>query len=410
LNIFTAKEGKMMKRGLLITTVGMCLILMLAMLSFVPAYAKPAAPKTIKIGILISFTGPDGMVGKPAKDGYDLAVEKINKGGGVYVKEYGKKIPLELVIMDMETDPEKAVARAEALNQQGVSIVCGTTLMSATSDIFEKNKLPAITSLVTTVGVFQRGFKYFFGISKLNDGIVDALYAVFATIPKGQRPTKWAIWQEQTDWIAELFDLARQKAPAQGITFVSDSKYPMLAKDMSPFILAAKKAGAEVVFSAPVPPDAITMLKQMKELDYHPKAIIMIRASDDPAWVKMTGPMGDYVIGAPDWHPALKYPGVKELNAAYKAKFGTETHIVVGNAYASIQIAAAAIEKAGTLDRTKIRDAIAETDMMTVYGPVKFNHGRRVYAPPVVIQWQKGIMEMVWPDNMKTKPLLYPMP
>src|SRR4030042_771134 len=186
----------MMKRRLLITTVGMCLILMLAMLAFVPAYAKPAAPKTIKIGIMVSFTGPDAMIGKPAKDGYEMAVEKINKDGGVYVKEYGKKIPLELLIMDMETNPEKAVARAEALNQQNASVVCGTTLMSATSDIFEKNKLPAITSLVTNVGLWERGFKYWFGLSKLNDGVVDAIFAAFTSIPKDQRPTKWTIWEE----------------------------------------------------------------------------------------------------------------------------------------------------------------------------------------------------------------------
>ena len=384
-----------------------CLILMLA---FVPAYAQPAAPNTIKIGILVSFTGPDAMIGKPAKDGYEMAVEKINKDGGVYVKEYGKKIPLELLILDMETNPEKAVARAEALNQQNASVVCGTTLMSATSDIFEKNKLSAITSLVTTVGLFERGFKYYFGISKMNDGVIDAIFGAFANIPKDQRPTKWAIWQEQTDWIVELFDLARQKAPAHGFTFVSDNKYPMIAQDMSPLILAAKKAGAEVIFSAPVPPDAITMLKQMKELDYNPKAIVMVRGCDDPAWVKMTGPMGDHVVGAPDWHPALNYPGVKELNAVYKAKFGMDTHIVVGNAYASIQITAAAVEKAGTLDRTKIRDAIAGMDMMTVYGPIKFNKGRRVYAPLVATQWQKGIMEMIWPDDMKSKAMIYPIP
>jgi branched-chain amino acid transport system substrate-binding protein len=397
----------MMRKGLTIISVSVCLIFML---SFVPPHIQAAVPKTIKIGILVSFTGPDAMIGKPAKDGYEMAVEKVNKDGGVYVKEYGKKIPLELLILDMETNPEKAVARAEALNQQDASVVCGTTLMSATSDIFEKNKLPAITSLVTTVGLFERGFKYYFGISKLNDGVIDAIFAAFANIPKSQRPTKWAIWQEQTDWIVELFDLARQKAPAHGFTFVSDNKYPMIAQDMSPLILAAKKADAEVIFSAPVPPDAITMLKQMKELDYNPKAIVMIRGSDDPAWVKMTGPMGDYVVGCPDWHPALDYPGVKELNAEYKAKFGTETHIVVGNAYASIQIAAAAIEKAGTLDRTKIRDAIAGIDMMTVYGPIKFNKGRRVYAPLVATQWQKGIMEMIWPDDMKSKAMIYPIP
>jgi len=56
----------------------------------------------------------------------------------------------------METNPEKAIARAEAFNQQGASIVCGTTMMSGSSDVFEKNKLPAITSLVTMLG-FGKG-------------------------------------------------------------------------------------------------------------------------------------------------------------------------------------------------------------------------------------------------------------
>ena len=389
-------------------TLCICLMLLWAV---VPAYAQPAAPKTIKIGIMISLTGPDAAIGKPARDGYEMAAAKFNKDGGVYVKEYGKKIPLEISVLDMETNPEKAIARAEAFNQQNASIVCGTTMMSGSSDVFEKNKLPAITSLVTNVGLWERGFKYYFGLSKLNDGTVDAILGAFGKIPKDQRPTKWAMWQEQTDWIAEMFNLAKEKAPAAGITFVSHHNYQVLTPDMSKLILEAKKAGAEVVFSGPVPPDCITMLKQMKELDYNPKAIIMIRGSDDPVWVKMTGAMGDYVIGCPDWHPALNYPGVKELNAEYKAKFGTETHIVVGNAYASIQVAAAAIEKAGTLDRTKIRDAIASIDVPTVFGQIKFNEKcRRINAPLVVTQWQKGKMEMVWPDDMKSKAMVYPRP
>jgi len=398
----------MMRKQLIGITLCICLMLLLA---FGPGYAQPAAPKAIKIGIMISLTGPDAAIGKPAKDGYEMAAAKFNKDGGVFVKEYGKKIPLEISILDMETNPEKAIARAEAFNQQGASIVCGTTMMSGSSDVFEKNKLPAITSLVTNVALWERGFKYYFGLSKLNDGIINAVFGAFGKIPKDQRPTKWAMWQEQTDWIAEIFNLAKEKAAAAGITFVSHNNYQVLTPDMSKLILEAKKAGAEVVFSGPVPPDCITMLKQMKELDYNPKAIIMIRGSDDPVWVKMTGAMGDYVIGCPDWHPALNYPGVKELNAEYKAKFGTETHIVVGNAYASIQVAAAAIEKAGTLDRTKVRDAIASIDVPTVFGQIKFNEKcRRINAPLVVTQWQKGKMEMVWPDDMKSKALIYPRP
>jgi len=74
---------------------------------------------------MISMTGPDAAIGRPAKDGYEMAAAKFNKDGGVFVKQYGKKIPLEISILDMETNPEKAIARAEAFNQQGASIVCG---------------------------------------------------------------------------------------------------------------------------------------------------------------------------------------------------------------------------------------------------------------------------------------------
>jgi branched-chain amino acid transport system substrate-binding protein len=175
-------------------------------------------------------------------------------------------------------------------------------------------------------------------------------------------------------------------------------------------ITGAKNGGADVVFAFPTPPDAITMLKQSAQLGYRPKAIIMLRASDDPSWGKL-GPLGDYAIGSPDWHPALNYPGVKELNAAVKAKTGQQTNPTVGPAYATIKVAAAAIEKAGSLDRAAIKDALAATDMNTVVGHVKFDakNGRVGVIRPVV-QWQGGTMELIWPDKQKTKPFVYPIP
>ena len=184
----------------------------------------------------------------------------------------------------------------------------------------------------------------------------------------------------------------------------------MMTPDLSALITGAKNSGADVVFSFPTPPDAITMLKQMAQLGYKPKANIMLRASDDPSWGKL-GAMGDYAIGSPDWHPGLNYPGVKELDAVVKAKTGQPANPSVGPAYASIKVAAAAIEKAGSLDRAAIRDALAAIDMMTVVGHVKFNpKNMRVGVIRPVVQWQNGTMELVWPDKQKTKPFVYPIP
>lgn len=368
------------------------------------------APKTIKIGVMVSLTGPDFQTGGPGRLGCELAVDEINKAGGVMVKAFGKKIPLELVIVDMETNPEKAIARAEALNAQKVPIAIGTTLVGSTAEIWEKNKLPVIASIMTINAVMDRGFKYFFNVGTLNSDVAQAIFDLFDSLPKGTMPTKWAFLKETSDFSTELFVFAKQMAAKRGINVAYEGQYAMMAPDMSPLINGAKASGAEVIFAFNTPPDAITMLKQMAQLGYKPKANIMLRASDDPSWGKL-GPMGDYTIGSPDWHPALNYPGVKELNAAVKAKTGQPTNPTVGPVYASIKVAAAAIEKAGSLDRTAIRDALAKTDMQTVLGHIKFGpKNERINAVRPVVQWQGGNMELVWPDKQKTKPFVYPAP
>lgn len=372
--------------------------------------AAADAPKTIKIGVMISLTGPDFQTGGPAKTGYELAVDEINKAGGVMVKAYGKKIPLELAMLDMETNPEKAIARAEAFNAQGVPVCVGTTLVGASAEIFEKNKLPVVASVMTINAIMERGFKHFFNIGTLNSDVAQAVFDRFASLPKGTMPTKWAFLKETSDFSTELFVFAKQIAAKKGITVVYEGQYAMMTPDLSALITGAKNAGAEVVFSFPTPPDAITMLKQMAQLGYKPKANIMLRASDDPSWGKL-GALGNFAIGSPDWHPALNYPGVKELNAAVKAKTGQPTNPTTGPAYASIKVAAAAIEKAGSLERPAIRDALAKTDMETVLGHVKFGpKNERLGAVRPVIQWQGGNMELVWPEKQKTKPFIYPIP
>jgi len=378
------------------------------------AISQPAfgaeAPKTIKIGVLLSLTGPDFQVGGPAKLGYELALDEINKGGGVMVKAFGKKIPIELVMLDMETNPEKAIARAEALNAQNVPVAVGTTLVGATAEIFEKNKLPVVAAIMTINAIMDRGFKNFFNIGTLNSDVAEAIFDTFGALPTNTMPTKWAFLKEQSDFSTELFVFAKQMAAKRGVTVVYEGEYAMMTPDLSALITGAKNGGADVVFTFSTPPDAITMLKQMAQLGFRPKANIMLRASDDPSWGRL-GALGDYAIGSPDWHSALNYPGVKELNAAVKAKTGQPTNPSVGPAYATIKVAAAAIEKAGSLDRAAIRDALVATDMDTVVGHVKFNaKNARVGVIRPVVQWQNGAMELIWPDKQKTKPFVYPIP
>jgi len=249
-------------------------MMLMAMLTVMSSHAVEV-PKSIIIGALVSMTGPDALTGQPSKHGYQLGADMINAKGGIYVKEYGKKIPLELVFQDMETNPEKAIGRAEALNSRyNATVVVGTTLINATADIFEKNKLPAVTMLVALDSVFERGFKNYFTVGKLNSDSAKGFMAVLDNLPKDKKPAKIALAVEQTEFVTELCSFVKKEAAARGMSIVSEGKYPMLSPDMSQLIMQAKNAGAEVFLGAPVPPDAITMLKQMNELGYKPKAIV----------------------------------------------------------------------------------------------------------------------------------------
>jgi branched-chain amino acid transport system substrate-binding protein len=185
----------------------------------------------------------------------------------------------------------------------------------------------------------------------------------------------------------------------------------MLARDYSPQIMAAKTAGADVVLSNPIMPDGMSIMRQMKQLDYNPKAVVMIRAPDDLPWTRAMQSIGDYVIFSTGWHHGLDLPGVADLNARHKAQFNRPADVMTGPAYASIQIIADAIKRAGTLEPVIIKDAMATTDMMTVVGPIKFKpDGTVISSLGVIAQWQNGKQEMIWPDKYQTKPMVYPMP
>ena len=380
--------------------------------STAPSPALTPAPESIKIGIPISRTGFDAAVGGPSKDGYELGVAKINQDGGVYVKEFDKRIPLELLFLEMESNPDKAIARAEELHSQyNVPVACGTTMISAAAEIFEKNRLPVITAAQTVSELNERGYRYWFTIDAINRDIAPVVVQGFDGLPQNARPQKWAIFEEQLAFVVELCGFVEEAATAKGYEIVYEGQYATMTRDLRPLIMEAKKAGAEVVFCSANPPDGITLVKQIKEVGYTPKAVFIIRGCDDPAW-GLLGETGEYIMGNLFWSSTLKFPGNEELIAAYKAKFNNRMpHPLNGSAYASIQVVADAIERAGALDRDKIRDAMAATDLMTVKGQIKFRPDNSVMDPVYMLgQWQNKVMEIVWPDALKTKPLIYPIP
>lgn len=370
-----------------------------------------AAADAVKVGAVVPLTGRYGAGGAQVRAGYEIAAEHINAAGGVTVG--GKKMPLEIVLLDDESDATKTVARLESLASQGVTAYLGgfgSDLHAAAASVAEKNKTPYLGVAFALHKIHQQGFRYLFSPFWKSPDIGQATKALFASLPAAERPKTVAIFQEKTDWGREMAAAWTEAAKDAGYSVVVNADYAPGAKDFSDMILKAKGTSADAVFALPTPPDGMTLVKQMKELGYTPKMTLMIRAPDPPVWAKNLGKDGDYVIFAPGWHNAVKAPGVKELNEAHVKKIGRPADPITGPAYACVQILAAAITKAGSVDRDRVRNAIAAIDTTTVVGPVKFRADGTAMVQSVFNQWLNGKQEMVFPKEFATAPLAYPAP
>jgi branched-chain amino acid transport system substrate-binding protein len=382
-------------------------LLLLALL----ALPLPAWAQAVKVGAVVPLTGRYGPGGAQVRAGYEIAVEQINAAGGVTVG--GKQVPLELVLLDDESDATKTVSRLETLAAQGVVGYLGgfgSDLHAAAASVAEKNKIPYLGVAFALHKVHQQGFRYLFSPFWKSPDIGQQLPGMLNAIPAGERPKTVAIFQEKTDWGREMATAWTEAGKAAGYQVVVNAEYAPGAKDFSDLILKAKSANADAVFALPTPPDGMTMVKQMKELSYTPKLTLFIRAPDPPIWTKNLGKDGDFVVLAPGWHNAVKAPGVKELNEAHTKKIGRPADPIAGPAYACVQILAAAVSRAGAADREKVRDAIAATDMTTVIGPVKFRPDGTGIVQSVFLQWLNGKQELVWPKESATAQLAYPAP
>lgn len=380
-------------------------------LAFVGVWPLPAAAESIKLGAVVPLTGRYGGGGAQVRAGYEIAVEHLNAAGGVTVG--GKKIPLELVLLDDESDATKTVARFETLAAQGVVAYLGgfgSDLHAAAASVAEKNRIPYCGVAFALHKVHQQGFRYLFSPFWKSPDIGQAMQGLVSLIPAAERPKTVAVFQEKTDWGREMAAAWVEGGKAAGYQVTVQGEYAPGARDFSDLILKARAANVDAVFAVPTPPDGMTMIKQMKELGFTPKLTLLIRAPDAPIWSRNLGKDGDWVVLAPGWHHAVKAPGVRELNEAHVKKLGRPADPIAGPSYACVQIVAAAVARAGALDRDRVRDAIAATDMTTVVGPVKFRPDSTGIVQSVFVQWLNGKQELVWPRESATAQLGYPAP
>jgi branched-chain amino acid transport system substrate-binding protein len=383
--------------------------------------ALPAlAADTIVFGAAISITGKTAKEGEYTRDGYQFAIDRINELGGI--RSGGKTYRVALRYYDDETKPERTAQLFERLiNEDKVNLLLGPYGSSPTgtaAPIAERYKIPMVEANGAAESTFSKGYKYSFMIlspAKLYlRGIIDAIRA---TDPAAKTV---AILGENESFSKEVAGGAAEYAREKGMSIVYDERYPTNAQDVSALLTAIKGKNPDLVLGSGHLQDSLLIVKQSKDLGVSPKAMGFSVGPSTPEFRANLGKSAEYIFGATQWTESLKYEGddlwktPKAFDEAFRAKYPNykTTPYQVAESAAAVVAYQRAVEKAGTLEPTKVRDALASIDMMTYFGRIKFDaRGVNVYKPMAVEQYQPdGKKYTVWPQEVAEKPPIYPMP
>jgi branched-chain amino acid transport system substrate-binding protein len=357
------------------------------------------------VGAINSMTGLEAMVGGEHRWAYQQAVNDINAKGGVFVKELNKKLPMRLVLADDESDISKAAAAAEKLIKlENVDFILGTVdspMNVAAGAIAEKYKKLFVTTTFFTEMFADQKFTWvadsFFSIGNLADSAAGCLNPV----PAADKPKNFCIFIGDNPDGQGFGAGAKATLAKYGYNLALYEPFIEGSKDFSASILRMKAAGCDALIVLITSTDGMTLIRQIKENKLNFKYIWGAKGFWPIEFGESMGKDADYIVSDGHWAEALGAPGSKELGDKYRAQFGaTKYSVTIGNFYSLVQGLAQAIEAAGSLDNTKVRDVYYSGTFVakgTTEGDLAFDTHGVAQFPAVALQWMGGKRMPVWP-------------
>jgi branched-chain amino acid transport system substrate-binding protein len=379
--------------------------------------ARGSTPKEIVIGASIPKSGILAAFGSYEEWGYTTAVNDINAGGGLPFGTSGTKIPVRLILYDDESQPDKVTQNIERLIlKDGVHATLGSAtppLVLSGAAVAEREKMPMVTPIAPIrafLGARPEGWKYVWDIFFDELDMTQQQFKTMDTVQSNKRVALFTDNEQDGEVMGGLWE---ETAPKFGYQVVYHAKFPVGTTDYGDLIRRAQEATADIVIAQMVTPDVIALWRQMQALNYRPAAVFFEKGGEPVEFVQATGKAGEGVMVAGYWHPTLSYPGAQALRQRFESETKRLWSQHISDTYVAAQVLLDAISAAGSIDREAINNAIAKTDKTYVVGPVNFAKGpggHTAVLPSFMTQWQNGEPEIVYPPELATKKLIYPLP
>lgn len=364
-----------------------------------------AADDILRIGAPLALTGGLADEGKKQEAVWQLWLDKVNDAGGIEVG--GKTMQVEFVQYDYQTDGKRAGQLAEKLiTDDEVDVLMapfGSGHTKIVAAVAERYQVPLLACVASSVSVYDQGFKYLFGTLAPNTGMTESMTAYF----KEQMPEleKVAVYGRDDVFPKAMATALANSASAAGLEVVYDQLYSVGTMDHSAAVSAIKAAEPDWVYMTGYTQDLILGRKQMEDLGVTAPIVTMVTG---PAYREFTEGLGDLAEGVTSstwWHHATAYTdaiGPWTSTAAFYADFveafGIDPDYVHGSCAAAADVLVHAVQQAGSTDSQAVRDALAETEVLTFYGPIDFGeNGMNQGRDMPIIQVQDEEIKVLYP-------------
>lgn len=377
---------------------------------------------TLLFGAPISLTGSTSKEGQLTLEGYQLWVKEVNAHGGI--KAGDKTYQVKLKYYDDGSSPTKSAQLTQQLiNADKVNFLLGPYGTAATLQdeaIAEQYKIPMVEANGAAKSIFSKGFRYIFGVLSPASEYAKVMLEAALSLPTP--PKNVAIISADDAFSKEVAAAAKDFADSKNLPVVFNKQYPSNSTDLTNILTPLKTSGPggtvpDMILGSGHESEAVTTVKQCKQLGINAKLYAFTVGPSTPDFVSVLSKDADYVLGSSQWTPQLKYNGIDTFKTPdnyaqmYTKEYGHAP------AYQSAESTAAglafqyAIEKAGSIDPLKVRDALAALDILTFFGQIRFDQtGANTFKSMATIQIQDGKVVTVYPAEVANAPLKYPAP
>ena len=385
--------------------------------------AVQAECKELVMGSAISLTGKYATNGVHAMNGYEFAIQKIKDAGGVKIGDdcYNFRV----IYYDDESKGDRGATLAERLiNQDEVQYMLGpysSGLTKAIAPVTEKYQIPMVEAEGASRSLFNKGYKYLFAVLSTSEQYLASAITLAAEKAEesGMTPSdvKVAVAVENDPFSLDIRAGVLEDAARYGMQIVVDEQLPRDLSDMSAILTKVKLLKPDVLVVSGHSKGAATAVRQIEEQNVK-APMVAITHCEAADVVGNFGEAANDILCSTQWAETLTYSdpifGTAanyeiEFKAAYPEYSEKTVPYQTAQASAAVYVFKDAFERAGTLDKEAIRDALTETDLATFYGQIKFSEaGNNIAKPMVLRQIQDGKYNVVAPSAFASHELNWP--